>query len=154
PESQRIFGLPFPRNKFFTGREEVLNRLHKSFNSGERTQSLNGLGGIGKTQTALEYAYRHRQDYKVGLLAGTKTRETLIVDYAAIAGLFDLPEKNAQDQSEAVAAVKRWLENNSAWLLILDNADEIEIAEEFIPSCETGHILLTTRAHAMGTVGE
>jgi len=153
-KSRGIFSLPFPRNKFFTGREEVLNRLYKNFNSSERTQALNGLGGIGKTQTAMEYAYRHRQDYRVVLWAGANTREALVAEYAAIAGLLDLPEKNAQDQGEAVAAVKRWLENNSDWLLILDNADEIEMAEEFIPSCETGHVLLTTRAHAMGALGE
>ena len=67
--------------------------------------------------------------------------------------MLDLPEKNAQNHGEAVAAVKRWLENNSNWLLILDNADEIEIVDEFIPSCEAGHVLLTTRAHAIGAVG-
>ena len=130
-----------------------MNRLYKNFNSSERTQALNGLGGIGKTQTAVEYAYRHRQEYEVVLWAGANTRETLVADYAAIAALLGLPEKNAQDRGEAVAAVKRWLENNSNWLLILDNADEIEIVDEFIPSCEAGHVLLTTRAHAMGAVG-
>jgi tetratricopeptide (TPR) repeat protein len=153
-KSREIFRLPFPRNKFFTGREGVLNQLYKNFNRGERTQVLNGLGGIGKTQTAVEYAYRHRQDYAVVLWASANTRETLAADYAAIAALLDVPEKSAEDQSETVAAVKRWLENNSNWLLILDNADEIEIVDEFIPSCETGHLLLTTRAHAMRGGGE
>jgi tetratricopeptide (TPR) repeat protein len=131
----------------------ALKKLHQNFTGSERVQSLNGLGGIGKTQTAVEYAYRHRQLYKAVLWAGANTRETLVADYVAIAGLLDLPEKNAQGQGEAVAAVKRWLENNSNWLLILDNADEIEIVDEFIPSCEAGHVLLTTRAHAMGAVG-
>ena len=88
------------------------------------------------------------------LWAVANTRETLVADYATMAGLLDLRDKNAQDQSEAVAAAKRWLENNSDWLLVLDNADEIKIAEEFIPAGETGHVLLTTRAHAMGAVGE
>jgi hypothetical protein len=60
--------------------------------------------------------------------------------------LLNLPEKNAQDQSEAVGAVKRWLENNDGWLLILDNADDLVMAREFIPSRKTGHVLLTTRA--------
>src|SRR5262249_49117429 len=91
---QGIFSLPFPRNKFFTGREEVLNQLHKNFNSGERTQALNGLGGIGKTQTAVEYAYRHRQDYGVVLWASANTRERLVADYGKMAGMLDLPEKN------------------------------------------------------------
>jgi hypothetical protein len=139
-ESLHIFNLPFSRNKFFTGRDDILKNLHARFNNGETVQGLNGMGGIGKTQTALEYAYRRRQDYKAVLWAGANTRETLIADFAAIAGQLNLPEKNAQDQGEAVAAVKRWLENNSSWLLILDNADEIETAEEFIPLSETGHI--------------
>jgi tetratricopeptide (TPR) repeat protein len=129
-----------------------LNRLYKNFNSSERTQALNGLGGIGKTQTAVEYAYRHRQDYEVVLWAGANTRETLVADYAAIADLLDLPEKNAQDQGEAVGAVKRWLENNDGWLLILDNADDLAMAREFIPSSERGHVLLTTRAQSTGTI--
>jgi len=63
-----------------------------------------------------------------------------------MAGLLNLPEKNAQDQSEAVNAVKRWFGNNDGWLLILDNADELVMAREFIPSSETGRMLLTTRA--------
>ena len=80
-----------------------MNRLYKNFNSGERTQGLNGLGGIGKTQTAVEYAYRHRQDYEVVLWAGANTRETLVADYAAIADLLDLPEKNAQSRDTFAA---------------------------------------------------
>jgi tetratricopeptide (TPR) repeat protein len=75
-----------------------------------------------------------------------------MTDFATMATLLDLPEKDAQDQSEAVGAVKRWLENNPAWLLILDNADEIMMAQEFIPSSQTGHILLTSRAHNMGEI--
>ncbi len=55
-------------------------------------------------------------------------------------------------RAKPVGAVKRWLENNPDWLLILDNADEIEMTQEFIPSSETGHILLTTRAHNMGEI--
>ncbi len=93
--------VPFPRNKFFTGREEILDRLLTNFNDGETVQALSGLGGIGKTQTALEYAYRHRQDYKVVLWANANSRETLVTDFATMARLLDLPEKDAQDQSEA-----------------------------------------------------
>lgn len=141
----RIFSVPLLRNRYFVGREEILGRLLTNFNDGETVQALNGLGGIGKTQTALEYAYRHRQDYKFVLWANAHSRESLITDFATMATLLDLPEKDAQDQSEAVGAVKRWLENNPDWLLILDNADEIEMTQEFIPSSQTGHILLTSR---------
>lgn len=153
-EHQHLLSLPFPRNKFFTGRDDILEQLHTKFDNGERVQALSGMGGIGKTQAALEYAYRYRGNYHVVLWANGSSRETLVADFVAIAGLLNLPQKKAQDQNEAVAAVKRWFVDNSAWLLILDNADEIKTAEEFIPSYEFGHVLLTTRAHAIGAVGE
>src|SRR5262249_2213899 len=129
-----------------TGRDDILERLHKSFNAGEMVQALNGIGGIGKTQMAIEYAYKHRQDYKVVLWGKAHTHESLVEDFETMALLLNLPEKNAQDQSEAVKAVKRWFENNYDWLLILDNADDVAMAREFIPSGEKGHVVLTTRA--------
>ena len=109
-------------------------------------QALNGFGGIGKTQTALEYAYLHRQDYPVLYWAKANSRELVAADFAAAANLLNLPEKDAQDQSEAVNAVKWWFENHDGWLLILDNADDLAMAREFIPLRETGRVLLTTRA--------
>src|SRR5262249_16194562 len=124
-EPSTIFELPFPQNKFFTGREDVLNRLLTGFMNGERVQSLNGLGGIGKTQTRLEYGYRHREKYQFVLWGNASSRKTLVTDFAAMAGLLDLPYKDAQDQSEVVEAVKRRLENRDGWLLILDNADDV-----------------------------
>ncbi len=54
----------------------------------------------------------------------------------------------------AVAAVKRWLRQESGWLLILDNADDLTLVEDFLPSGESGQVLLTTRAQATGVVAE
>jgi tetratricopeptide (TPR) repeat protein len=142
----RIFNLPFSRNKFFTGRDDILKGIHKNFSEGENVQALSGIGGVGKTQTALQYAYQYQQAYRIVLWGNANSRETLVTDFVAMAGLLNLPEKEAQDQSEAVNAVKRWFGNNDGWLLILDNADELVMAREFIPSSETGRILLTTRA--------
>src|SRR5262249_51168162 len=145
-EDLRVFSLPFPRNKFFTGRDDILKGIHKNFNAVERAQALSGMPGVGKTQTALEYAYRCQKDYQIVLWGNANSRETLVTDFVSMAELLNLPEKNAQDQSEAVGAVRRWLEKNDGWLLILDNADELVMAREFIPSRETGRVLLTTRA--------
>src|SRR5262249_36151163 len=66
--------------------------------------------------------------------------------------LLDLPEKNAENQGETVKAVRKWLDDNDGWLLILDNADDLAVVREFIPVGGKGHILLTTRAHATGTI--
>jgi hypothetical protein len=59
--------IPYERNPLFTGREEVLKRLHTALKAGKTTaltqpQAISGLGGIGKTQTAVEFAYRYQDD--------------------------------------------------------------------------------------------
>ncbi|NBO66785.1 MAG: tetratricopeptide repeat protein, partial [Acidobacteria bacterium] len=106
-----------------------------------------GLGGVGKTQTALEYAYRYEEDYSFIFWVKAHTSESLSADYVSIAALLNLPEKDAQDQSLAIAAVKRWLDNHNDWLLIIDNADDLAIVKPFLPLRKTGDVLLTTRAH-------
>ncbi|HUM92587.1 MAG TPA: ATP-binding protein, partial [Candidatus Competibacter sp.] len=107
--------------------------------------ALQGMPGVGKTQLALKYAERHRQDYAAGLWVSAASRETLLSGFAALAGVLGLPERNEADQEKAVAAVRRWLNTtDQVWLLILDNADELELLHDVLPSGR-GHCLLTTR---------
>jgi tetratricopeptide (TPR) repeat protein len=113
-------------------------------------QAISGLGGVGKTQLALEYAYRHRSDYQAVLWAQAQTREALTSSYLTIASLLGLPEKDASESALVIAAVKQRLQTSTGWLLILDNADELALARDFLPPTVGGHVLLTTRAQAMG----
>jgi hypothetical protein len=143
------WNVPYPRNTFFTGREDVLRRLHAALaarGATALTQAIAGLGGIGKTQTAVEYAYRRRDAYRAVLWARADSRSTLTTDFAAIATLLDLPEKDARDLDQVRAAVQRWLTDNGGYLLVLDNADEPSALEPFVPLDPEGHILITTRA--------
>jgi len=143
---------------FFTGREEVLGKLRQALIEGKaavlaQRQAISGLGGIGKTQTAIAYAARHRSDYAAVLWAVAESRESLMSDFVAIANVLNLPERNIQDQNFVVSAVKRWFEATPDWLLILDNADEPRLAEEFLPSRSNGHIVLTSRAQVFDSIG-
>jgi len=149
-----LWNVPFRRNPFFTGREEILSGLQKALVSDKATAvthplALSGLGGIGKTQTAIEYSYRYRDEYKMILWVTSETRETLELDLCRLAGLLSLPEQNEQDQSIVVRAVKRWLETHTDWLLVFDNADDLKMVADYFPSGNRGHILLTTRAQTM-----
>jgi hypothetical protein len=137
------------RNPFFTGRERVLAQLQEALAKQGRA-ALSGLRGVGKTQTAVEYAHRHFEEYVHLFWATAASREALLSSYVTIAGLLKLPESDAQDQTRAVDAVKRWLGSNQGWLLILDNADDIVMARAFLPSGKKGHVILTTQAQAAG----
>ena len=152
-----VWNVPYNRNPLFTGREEILTQVHLALISEDQPlaltqpQAISGLGGIGKTQTAVEYAYRYRDHYEAVFWARADTPELLSSDYLLLAALLTLPQRNEQDQSLVVKAVLNWFDTHGGWLLILDNADDLEMVNAFIPSAGKGHVLLTTRAHSTGT---
>ena len=80
--------------------------------------------------------------------------ETLITSFVALAKLLpSFPAKGETDLSKLVEAVKHWLERcQERWLLIFDNADEVALIRDYLPQCGNGSILLTTRAHAVGSL--
>lgn len=137
------------RNTFFTGRERLLAELQEALAAQGRA-ALSGMGGMGKTQTAVEYAYRHQDEYVYTLWAAADSREALLSSYVAIAELLNLPEAGTKIQTAAVGAVQRWLVSQEGWLLILDNAGDFEMVRDFLPSGKNGHVILTAQARAIG----
>ncbi|TMC19492.1 MAG: helix-turn-helix domain-containing protein, partial [Chloroflexi bacterium] len=151
-----IQNLPFLPNPFFTGRESELLLISELFLKNDRIAisqplSISGLGGIGKTQLALEYAHRsYPSIYRCVFWVNATDKATLEASYLTLAYLLKLPEEKDREVDCIVQAVKLWLEQYYHWLLILDNADDLELARSFLPTKPRGHILLTTRSQIVG----
>lgn len=152
PEA-KLINVP-PKNEFFTGREEILTSLHdqlKTDNKAILKQAVFGLGGIGKTQTAIEYAHKQVTQYTYILWTRADDESAMISGFIGFAERLGLPPR--EKAIEYVEDVKNWLTLNSNWLLILDNADRPEIVSSFLPLKLNGKILLTSRAQNFSTLG-
>lgn len=157
PTPGKTWNIPIAHTPFFTGRDNLLVALHKRLTTAKTAaltppQALFGLGGIGKTRAAAEYAFRYGDDYSNVFWVHAATRDSLLADFVALAQQLDLPQKNEQDQTRIIAAVQHWLADHEGWLLIMDNADDLPLALEFLPTYHKGHILFTTRAPAAGII--
>lgn len=151
--SHRLWMVPLARNPFFSGRDEELQAMATLLKEGQSDADglvLSGPAGVGKTQLALEYACLQREEYLSVFWALAGTRETLHAAYSDIARLLDLPEKEEPEQWRVVKAVKLWLAENPAWLLILDDANDPSLLKDFLPATFSGHVLLTTRGNGFG----
>jgi tetratricopeptide (TPR) repeat protein len=154
-----LWNVPYRQNLFFTGREDILQHLDQALHAESAValshpQGISGLGGIGKTQTALEYAYRYGGNYDAVFWVQADSAATLTSGYATLAQVLQLPERDEQDQCVMVEAVLRWFRVHPNWLLVFDGMDDLSVAEPFLPKAGQGHILFTTRAHALGGIAE
>jgi tetratricopeptide (TPR) repeat protein len=143
-----IWNVPYRRNPHFTRRDELLDELDQALKSGKAmalTRAITGLGGVGKTQLVVEYAFRHLADYEIVWWVRAEEPATLANDYVALAGELNLPEAQQRDQRLAIAAVRKWLEQHAHWLLVFDNAQEVAQVREYLPQAGSGHVLITSR---------
>ena len=144
-----VWTVPQQRDMFFTGRDEVFRSLRDLLVPGSTTaltQAISGLGGIGKTHTAVEYAYRFHQDYEAVLWLRADSWEILVSACILLANELALAEQKETEQ--VVAEVQRWLRKHRFWLLILDNVEHPqEILPKFVPTQHHGSVLITTRVH-------
>lgn len=145
---KNLLNIP-AKNPFFTGRTDILARLYEAaqkHTSIALTQTVAGLGGVGKSSIAVEYAIFHAKNYSTILWANADTTDTLLADCRRLLNRLGIAIP-ADPQTDLADMLKLWLEQNSSWLLVLDNADHPALLESIIPAHHEGHILITSRAN-------
>src|SRR3972149_4736716 len=129
----------------FKGRDEILDSLKKELSESKATaitQSIQGLGGIGKTRLAVEFGWwtLGNRKNKGGFFVSSEKPERIQGSLAGLAGekVLDL---GGEKEVEQISSVMRWLNDNPGWLMIIDNADSEEAAEtveELLPNLSAG----------------
>jgi tetratricopeptide (TPR) repeat protein len=148
-----VWNVPYHPNPYFTGRDPLLAEVHARLTAPEaasRRVVLTGLGGMGKTQLAVEHAYRQRADYDLVWWMRSEQPTSLLGDYAALAVqpplAADLRLSQDAPQEAVVQAVRTWLERHRRWLLVFDNVEDPPTVTELLPRSATGHVVLTSQA--------
>jgi tetratricopeptide (TPR) repeat protein len=159
-----IWGNVPQRNKNFTGRVEILDRLRqdlrqKSVGSNAVTavlpHALRGMGGVGKSAVAIEYAWRYRSEYDLVWWIPADQPALVRSSLAALAGRLGLQASTPLGIEAAASAVMNALRAGQPyrrWLLVFDNADRPEDLNEIIPSDAPGDVIITSRNHRWESV--
>lgn len=172
-----------PRNHNFTGREDALRAIADTLLlpklpatasqvEGPRVFALCGMGGIGKTDTAIAFAYRHRDDFDVILWAHAGSRDALETSLWHMLLQLGLRDQSNDCRSEAnKETIWSWLSDpwklatelesdleaaplqrsRATWLLVLDGADNPLVLQDF-RSLDCGAILITSRDPSAKTI--
>lgn len=153
----RVWNVP-PHNPNFTGRNAELANLARSLAGGSAVtvHSLHGLGGVGKTQLAAEYAHAHAGDYDVVWWVAAEEVASIPDQFSALAGRLGLDP--AADPDALRSQVHEQLRGVAGWLLVFDNADDADDIGAWLPAAPQpagvpGHVLITTRRGGFDSFG-
>ncbi|GAP89361.1 putative tetratricopeptide repeat domain-containing protein [Rosellinia necatrix] len=156
------FSVPMPPNPNFVGRSDLFSQIDDALltprpDAGHtqpaRTFALCGMGGIGKTDTAIEYAHSRKDKFAAVFWVDSGSTSQITSGFAQIAMQLEIVDsKEEQDLELCVRMATTWLSNprsadkeDNMWLLILDNADQLSIVTSYLPSSTSGAILITSR---------
>lgn len=154
-----VWGNVPPRNPVFTGRRELLTRLEGRLRTESVAavlpQALHGMGGVGKSQIAIEYAYRHRSDYDVIWWVPSEQPSQILASLIELGNRLGLDV--GMEANTAVPRVRAALRAGTPygnWLLVFDNAETLETVRDYFPEAGTGKVLVTSRNPEWSRVAE
>ena len=156
PLKNGIFLVPYPQNKIFWGRDEDLKYIHTIFQNTTDAKSylllLSGLGGVGKTQLAVEYAYRFKEFYPNGIfwINASNSWTVELAELAGNSGFEAAPTQDPDRQKRLAKTLLDYLSAHTGALLIFDNVEDPRLLQVpiggVIPSQLPCRILITTRS--------
>ena len=153
-DALRIWGGIPIRNPDFTGRETLLLTLQRSLETRSKASvlphALHGFGGVGKTQLAIEYAYRYADRYDLVWWISAEQQSLVLQSLSELGRQLGIPvtEEFTQASSLVIDALSS---TGLRWLLVYDNANEPDDLAHLIPS-SGGHVILTSRNQTWSNV--
>ena len=140
----RVWNIP-ARNPGFTGREGLLAELRERLLAGEAAvvQALYGMGGVGKTQLAAEYAHRFAGAYNLAWWINSEQAGLIGDQFAALGIALGCVPAGASVEAVRVAVLAE-LRERGRWLLVFDNAENPANVTPWLPG-GSGHVLITSR---------
>ena len=152
----QIWGAVPLRNPDFVGREELLEQLRRRLmEPGEATavlpEALHGMGGVGKSQTVVEYIYRHATEYDIVWWIPSEHTTQIRSSFVDLAKRLGIKAGSAETAVPAVLEALRTGMPDRRWILVFDNAEDPAVVRHFLPR-GLGHVVVTSRNSEWGTV--
>ncbi|XP_077984201.1 uncharacterized protein LOC144438868 [Glandiceps talaboti] len=151
-------------NPLCLGHEEKLDKLYDSYQKHKNctpggkknvVHVINGLPGCGKTEMAIQYVERYKDIYRVVIWIPSESTSTIDYGFKHFCEKLNLPMDSPLRAESIHFAAIEWLKGNGNWLLVFNNADSVDVIDDYILRSlpAGGHIIITSRDKEFNTLG-